>query len=180
VGFDAEEIQGTLGQGPIGSVRLALTPAARDDRRHGHSPLLAAYPVIDAFFEGNGNVAAGETGMGPGATWNCAIDAEVGDDVTECMVDWTALRRFSVPPEERPALSVQETSGPLVFDVGDHVGSGITAWLIEPFDRRAARGGLGYVSREGADAVGELALAPTLVLTRDVAEDQALTGAAAE
>ena len=72
---------------------------------------------------------------------------------------------------------MQETSGPLVFDVGDHVASGITAWRIEPFDRRSARGGLGYVSREGADALGDLALAPTLILTRDLAGDAAIAAA---
>jgi hypothetical protein len=180
VGFDAEEVQGILDQGAIGSVRLVLTPAAQDARRHRHGPRLAAYPVTDAFLEGNGNVAAGEAGTGRGATWNCAVDAEVGDDLTDCLVEWTSLRRFSGPPEERPALSVQENSGPLVFDVGDHVASGITAWLIEPFDRRALRGGLGYVSGEGTDALDDLALAPTLILTGDVAEDQALAAGAAE
>ena len=72
---------------------------------------------------------------------------------------------------------MQETSGPLVFDVGDHVASGITAWLIEPFDRRSARGGRGHVSREGADALGDLALAPTLILTRDLAGDAAIAAA---
>jgi hypothetical protein len=30
-----------------------------------------------------------------------------------------------------------------VFDVGDHVASGITAWIIEPFDQGAAHGGMG-------------------------------------
>jgi hypothetical protein len=64
-----------------------------------------------------------------------------------------------------------------VFDVGDHVASGITAWIIEPFDQRAAHGGLGYVSHEGADALGDLALAPTLVLTHDSAGDAALGAA---
>ena len=71
-------------------------------------------------------------------------------------------------------LGVQETSGPLVFDVGDHVASGITAW---PFDRRSACGGLGYVSHEGADALSDLALAPTLILTRDLAGDAAIAAA---
>jgi hypothetical protein len=60
------------------------------------------------------------------------------------------------------------------------LGISITAWFIEPFDRRSARGSLGYVSREGAGALGDLALAPTMVLIRDVAQDQALAGAAAE
>lgn len=53
-----------------------------------------------------------------------------------------------------------------MFDVGDHVLSGVSAWVIELFHNRPRRGSLAYISREGADALGDLALAPTLVLTR--------------
>jgi hypothetical protein len=157
-----------------------LTPAEHADLGHRHPPLLAAYPVRDAFEEGGGNAAVDDPGAGPGATWNCAVDAEIGDEFADCLVDWTKRRRFGSPREERPARSTQESAGPIVFDVGDHVLAGITAWIIEPFDRRPWPKSFGYVSRERAEELGDLSLAPTLVLTHDLAEDEAIAAAAAE
>jgi hypothetical protein len=185
VAFDAEKVQGFLDQGPIGSVRLVLSPAGDEDRSGGHFrrrhvPLVAAYPLSEDFEEGNGDVAAGDPGAGAGATWSCAVDAEIGNEVPDCLLDWTERRRFGGPRHERPALSSKEDLGPLVLEVGDHVASGVSAWLIELFDRRPRRGSLAYVSSEGADALGDLDLAPSLILTQDLAGEQAIAADAAE
>jgi hypothetical protein len=127
---------------------------------------VAAYPLRDDFEEGNGDVAAGDPGAGAGATWNCEVDAEIGNDVPDCLLDWTERRRFGGPRHEQPALSFHEGLGPMVFDVGEHVLSGVSTWVIELLNGRPQRRRLAYTSREGADALGDLGLAPTLVLTR--------------
>jgi hypothetical protein len=105
VAFDANQVRSFLAQHPLGRAQMVLTPAELEDLGHGHRPLLVAYPVRDAFEEGDGDAAAGDPGAGPGATWNCAVDAEISDDFADCLVDWTKRRRFGGPREERPALS---------------------------------------------------------------------------
>ena len=180
VAFDAAQVQSFREQNPVGRARLVLTPAEPDDLGRPHRPLLAAYPIGDAFEEGNGDAATDDPGAGPGASWNCAVDAEIADEIDDCLVDWTRRRRFGRLRGERPALSFQEGAGPVVFDVGDHVLAGFSSWIIEPFDRRPWHKSFGYVSREGADELGDLGLAPTLVLTQDLAETGAIAAAAAE
>jgi hypothetical protein len=172
VAFDAEAVQRFLDQGPASTARLMLTytedgnPSSGKPRWRRHAPLVVAYPLSDAFEEGSGNSFEGDRGAGAGATWNCAIEAEISDGEEDCLLDWTERRRFGGPRHERPVLSSREGLGPIVFDVGDHVLSGVSAWVIELFHSRPQRGSLAYISREGADALGDLGLAPALVLTR--------------
>jgi hypothetical protein len=178
VAFDAQQVQDFLDEGPLGSARLVLTPGPHEAGSLRHAPRLVAYPLSDAFEEGDGNSAAGDRGAGPGATWHCAVDAEVGDNVEECLLDWTKLRRAGGARGARPAPGSPERLA--VFDVADHVSNGISAWIVESLDRRPLRESFGYVSREGADALDDLALAPTLVLTHEVAQDQGLAADATE
>jgi hypothetical protein len=176
VAFDPDAIQRFLEEGPIGTARLVLTPTGEPDGLGGrgwqrHLPRLAAWPSSDPFEEGNGNSAAGDPGAGVGATWNCGEDAEIGDDLRDCLVGWT-LRRFGGPGSQRPVLSYQEGSSPAVFEVADDITGGISTWVIELFDRRPRRNRLAYVAREGAAALGDLELAPTLILTHDLSRAQ--------
>jgi len=92
-----------------------------------HLPLVAANPLSDAFEEGDGDVAAGDPGAGAGATWSCAVDVEIGNEVPDCLLDCTERERFGGPGHERPALSSGEQLGPLVFEVGDHLASDVSA-----------------------------------------------------
>ncbi len=176
VSFDPETLESFLEDGPIGSARLVLTPTGAQDGAGGHHARrdlrLVAWPSGDTFEEGNGNSAAGDPGEGRGATWNCAVDADISNDVKECLARWTGPRRFGGSRRARPALSYQGEPGPVVFDVRDHVAGGVSVWTIELFDRQFRRGHLAYVSRQGADGQGDLELAPTLILTHDLSRAQ--------
>lgn len=120
VAFDADQVQNFLDQGTLGSAQLVLIPTS-DDGWGGHAwrrhvPLVAAYPLRDEFEEGNGYAAAGDPGAGAGATWSCAVNAEIGNDIPDCLLDWTGRQRFGGPRNERPALSAVALRGPVVLE----------------------------------------------------------------
>ena len=159
VAFDPAAIDAFLAAGPLASARLRLTSA--DQSRSGRGHWVAARPLRAAgFVEGNGNAAEVDRGIGRGATWNCAEDFEIADFLEECVQDWPR-RMF----RGRGEVVFQEDgyTGPVSWDVTADVERGASAWLIA---RRHGRGhSLAYHSREGAAALGNPSLAPTLVLT---------------
>ena len=56
----------------------------------------------------------------------------------------------------------------MALDVTEAVRSGVHAWTLR---RARGRGSLTFVSGEGAEALGDPGLAPTLILTHPVEED---------
>lgn len=128
--------------------------------------------------ERNGNVAEQDRGIGSGATWNCAEDADIADDAADCLQDWDWGRGrgrgpgwgASLDGARYEAVVFQDDgqSGRVALDVTEAVRSGVHAWTLQ---RARGRGSLTFVSGEGAEALGDPGLAPTLILTRPVEED---------
>ena len=114
------------------------------------------------FAEGNGQNAGvpgaqSTRGSGPGVTWNCAIDAEIANQATDCDPRWNG---GTFGPATAPSVPhVNGLSGEVSWDVTDDVLAGASAWLIKKTAERQA-GEVSYHSKEGADP----ALAPRLIL----------------
>jgi hypothetical protein len=160
VEFDQELIQRFLDDGPLGRATLILTIAENEGHWGRRGQAVTARPLGDTFWEGNGNLAAGERGSGRGATWNCAIDSDIADDVKTCEAAWSApiWRGKGVAwPHDDGLL------GEATWDVTEDVADGITAWTIRKSARRRG-GNVLYYSREGARALLDTGLAPTLLL----------------
>ena len=117
-------------------------------------------PLADTFWEGNGNLAADERGSGRGATWSCAIDADIADDVKACEVAWSERIWRGKGIAE---LHDDGLLGEAAWDVTEDVADGITSWTIQKSGRRRG-GNVHYYSREGARALLDTGLAPTLLL----------------
>jgi hypothetical protein len=165
VAFDQDAIQALLDAGPLASAQLVLSSADRS--ASGRQDDLVALPLRAGFVEGNGDDAGNEPGTGSGVTWNCAEDAEIGDDMEDCLQEWPEPRigRW----RSAPRVSVADGhSGPVSWDVTEHVKDGVNAWMIH---RKRGGGSFSFHSREGAAALGDPSLAPTLILQR--ADDEA-------
>jgi hypothetical protein len=139
--------------------------------RKGRGARLEIQPLADAFVEGNGNLADADWGTGAGATWNCAEDADISDDVNDCLVDWSSRSSSSdhgrgdgsrLGGPKDGAARYDWRKGQVSWDVTDDLRGGIHAWLVRVLGRRGAA----YVSREGAVLLPDPARAPTLLLDR--------------
>jgi len=125
------------------------------------------------FAEGNGksldlSAAARERGNGPGVTWSCAIDTEIGNNATNCTTQWNG-GATAAGPASAAVLHVNGLTGAVEWDVTADVVQALSAgapsiqWLL----RRANESQPGratYHSVEGADAFRNAALAPTMTV----------------
>jgi hypothetical protein len=125
-----------------------------------------AHPLTVDFAEGDGQNAGvpgsqSTRGSGPGVTWNCAADAEIANQATDCDPRWDG-GAFG-PATADPVLHVNGLSGEVRWDVTADVQAGVSAWLIKKTDERQA-GRVSYFSREGAASTADPDLAPRLIL----------------
>jgi hypothetical protein len=153
VTFAADRLQRFLAGGELSSAMLRFSLA-----RRGLPRRIEIVPLAGNFVEGKG--------LGTGATWNCAEDADVSDDSANCLQHWPASR-FANGVTRMPDQKDLRV-GLIGVDVTNDVAAGISAWLI-----RSPRHGVGdryYDSREGALAVREPWRAPTLLLERRPAD----------
>lgn len=165
IAFDQDQIQAFLDAGPLASAQLVLSSADRSTS--GGRIDLVALPLRAGFVEGNGDAAEHDPGTGTGATWNCAEDAEIGDDLESCLQDWPQPRTGG-RWQSAPRVSVQDGhAGPVSFDVTEHVAGGTSGWLIH---RERGSGSFRFHSREGAELLADPSLAPTLILHRALEE----------
>jgi hypothetical protein len=167
VEFDQAQVLSFLDEGTLSRATLVLTVKQNRGRWGRHGQWVVAYPLLDLFMEGNGNAAAGDRGAGMGVTWNCALDLDIANDEKECLFEWTGLPRFR-PRWNGPSAAVRHfdhTTGAVEWDVTEDVASGITAWILQKA-KRWRGGGVDYYSRQGARAVNDTNLAPTLMLER--------------
>ncbi len=164
VAFDPEAIDGF---GNVTTATLVLTIAEiADNWGKNMDRTVDAHPLAVDFAEGNGQAmgvpsAQSTRGSGPGVTWNCAEDAEIANQQTDCDPRWDG-GDFG-PATADPVLHVKGLSGAVSWDVTTDVQAGATAWLIKKTDERQA-GKVVYHSKDGADAAGDPDLAPRLIL----------------
>lgn len=181
--FDEDRLQQFLAGHLLTSARLRLSSVGRRDNRR-----LEVRPLTDNFVEGNGNLDDQNFGRGTGATWNCAEDADVSDDVKDCLQDWSHStfdrtpapgrshhwggKRFGKGPERK--IDRDRRHLQVSWDVTEDVQSGVHAWLIRV--QRGAGRGPAYLSREGADLLRDPVRAPTLLLEGEPLEAHSITG----
>jgi len=128
--------------------------------------------------EGNGNnfpIDNNPRGTGAGATWNCAIDANIANEGRDCTsVDfWNAGLNFDGP--ERPSTTLLTNNMPdgtiVEFDVTADVQAGmgpLDTTYMTWFLRKVPNTGSGeafFYSIQGAQQKGNPALAPQLIIT---------------
>lgn len=127
-------------------------------------------PLPAPFVEGNGDAV--DRGIGTGATWHCAADADVGDDARTCAQRWTpdrwALPRRHGAPQLDAEVTFDEDGSPLVrmsWDVTEDVLAGVNAWILRKPTVRPG-GALAFYSQEGALERRQSTWAPRLLLQR--------------
>ena len=99
--------------------------------------------------------------QGPGVTWDCATDDDIANFKPECQTRWEG--GLPARPPTAPAVVVTAgQQGEVHFDVTQDVLNGARlGWLLSSIqDAGLAH----FYSREGAQAAGNLNLAPRLVL----------------
>jgi hypothetical protein len=184
VGFDGEAIDSFVASGAFTAATLVLT-TAESEHTPGDEDLIDVHPLIGDFVEGEGEVDPEDVSPGPirpsapgrrrlarriggqetapGVTWSCAIDANAGNEQAgDCQDDWE-----NEGGDHHHATALPEAIGPAgtvhAWDVTEDVLEGVTAWLIRKRDESDPTG-VAFHSREGAEALGDRELAPTLVL----------------
>ena len=153
VGFDPAAIDAFLDANTLTAATLVLTIAENADNwGPNNDRTVDAHPLAVDFAEGNGQNAGvpgaqSTRGSGPGVTWNCAIDAEIANQATDCDPRWNG-GTFG-PATAASVPHVNGLSGEVSWDVTDDVLAGATAWLIKKTAERQA-GQVSYFSKEGS------------------------------
>ena len=125
---------------------------------------ILAYPVMQAWVEGNGQtLRTGQNektrGEGQGATWFSPVDENIANKVPNGALQWGGARSFLGPLTAPPVLVVNKQTGIVEFDVTLDVKSGaVNGWLLRKQDE-SAFGNVRFYSKEGAAD-----LAPRLIL----------------
>lgn len=147
----------------IVAARLVLT-VKRNGKGWDGGRAVEAHALLTPFAEGNGELtgaAPSTRGSGPGVTWNCAIDTEIGNPNQDCSPGWNGGNFVAAPSDSQTYTDA--TAGEVSFDVTADVKAGRTAWLLKKADEKQ-RGRMLYYSREGAAASADPTLAPRLEL----------------
>jgi beta-propeller repeat-containing protein len=172
VSFDLSPLPST----GVAKATLILTVAGPAHGWAAAGGLVHARRLKNSFLEGNGvdwqvGPAARSAGSGPGVTWWCAVDPEVGNDETDCTDNWHGGR---VVKDAAPA-SVLHTNAlgagdEVAWDVTEDVqamleaGSKEVGWRLSPAEKDS--GEVVYYSKEGAEATfGDLTGAPQLLVS---------------
>jgi hypothetical protein len=140
---------------------------------------VSVHRLSELFTEGNGSNSAPKTadrirGSGPGVTWNCATDEEVGNQRTDCTANWHGGLTVAVAATDSVSHTNKlKNEGTVEWDVTEDVlaaiqeGQGEVAWLVKK-EREGSPGSVTYYSKEGSlSIVGDLSVAPRLVLSFD-------------
>ena len=156
----------------LARARLRLAIAFNDVNWPANGSLVEAYPLSQSFTEGNGRtfkIPVDQTttrGSGPGVTYNCATDAEVANEATDCSPQWNAGSSVA-GPATAGVLFDASRSGQVTWDVTSDVSGGTSGWLVKKnveFDD----GRVEFHSREGAAVAGDAELAPRLLMVGTV------------
>jgi hypothetical protein len=153
--------------GGVKKARLVLNVFTTAGYPSNGKPVDAA-PVTVPWTEGNGRVfemllQLQWPGTGAGVTWDCATDANIANLNPDCNPKWNG---GTTGPVTAPAVNhTSSTKGEVAWDVTADVKAGRTSWLIRNRDEKLSAGAI-YYSREGAQAVGNPAAAPRLIIVR--------------
>ena len=164
VQFDLSSIS-TAG---LQSATLVLNLAENSNNWGSSGRLVDVHPLLEDWTEGNGHNAVMVSGVptfrgsGQGVTWHCASDADISNQQSNCASLWNGGAFASAT-----AAGVLHTNGLLgevSWDVTTDVMAGANfGWLIKKREE-GQPGQVRYFSREGAARVGDVSLAPRLIL----------------
>jgi len=159
----------------VKSAVLEMTVAAADltSGRFGRTD--DVHPLLYDFTEGNG-VGAGAPeanktlGTGPGATWNCSIDADISNTTPNCSasgVNWIGGRvapaTFGAGTSVPPVVVTNGMTGRVRWAVTSDVKKGVRGWAVKStFD---VEGTVDYLSKESPEAQSDTTKAPRLLIT---------------
>jgi hypothetical protein len=132
---------------------------------------LEIMPLTDEFLQANETLRVKLEGRsGAGATFNCALDGDLSDEIENCELDWPEEYFDDADGEVwRSGKWVTEydaDSGRLYIDVSEDVLNGTRAWLVRFKGQGVFRNELAFYSREAASELRDRSLAPTLVTFR--------------
>ena len=153
------------------TLRLTLAEPATGWGAAGRS--VSVHRLAVPFAEGNGQwfgmpSSSRTRGTGPGVTWNCAVDTQIGNNAANCGTPWNGGSTVAGAASAR-AVHTNGLTGPVEWDVTADVLQALSEnatsiqWLI----RREAENDNGsalYHSTDGAAALGNPDLAPTLTV----------------
>jgi len=150
------------------SAILVLNIAENSNNWGSIGRLVDVHPLLEDWIEGNGNnavVVSGAPsfrGSGEGVTWRCASDSDISNQQADCASPWDGGAFASAT-----AAGVLHTNGLLgevSWDVTEDVMAGANfGWLVKKREE-GQPGQVRYFSREGAARVGDVSLAPRLIL----------------
>jgi N-acetylneuraminic acid mutarotase len=127
--------------------------------------LVDIHRLAQAWAEGNGKQldlppAESDRGSGPGATWACAVDTEIGNKKPDCEAEWQGAGLASAPKTAPGMLITNGLSGQVSWDVTQDVLDGAPfGWLIRK-EQEGASGNIRFYALDGA----AITLAPRLIL----------------
>jgi len=153
------------------TLRLTLAEPVSNSGPDGH--YVSVHRLAVPFTEGNGkwlDLPSGvrDRGRGPGVTWNCATDNEIGNSAANCATQWNGGSTVAAPASAM-VLHTNGRTGAVEWDVTGDVRQALAAgapsiqWLI----RRANESQPGravYHSADSAAALGDADLAPTMTI----------------
>jgi parallel beta helix pectate lyase-like protein len=154
------------------TLRLTLAEAASGWGPAGRD--VSVHRLAMSFTEGNGqwldlSSSVRDRGNGSGVTWSCATDSEIGNSAANCATQWNGGAAAAAAPASAATLHTNGQTGTVEWDVTADVvdalskGAASIQWLI----RRAVESQAGraaYHSAEGAAALGDADLAPTMTI----------------
>ena len=125
-----------------------------------------AYRLSSPFTEGNGKrIGVGrsdrKSGHGPGVTWNCASDGDVANLLQDCVNDWRGAS--SGAPVAASVIHTKNSTSEMSWDVTADVRAGAIGWVLRK-SQGWKWGSISYYSREAARDLGNIPLAPKLVI----------------
>jgi parallel beta-helix repeat protein len=153
------------------TLRLTLAEAATGWGTAGR--FVSVHRLAVPFTEGNGKTLGLPSGVrtrgtGPGVTWSCPTDSNIGNNAANCSAQWDG-GSAAAGPASASVLHTNGQTGAVEWDVTADVlqalaeGAPSVQWLI----RRAVESQTGhaaYHSVDGAAALGDADLAPTLTV----------------
>jgi hypothetical protein len=165
VGFDPGAIEDFLADNTLTTATLVLTIADNADNwGRSNDRTVDAHPLGVDFAEGDGQNAGvpgsqSTRGNGPGVTWNCATDAEIANQATDCDPEWDGGDFGAVADS---VVHLNGLSDEVSWVVTLDVEAGASAWLLKKTNE-GQPGRVSYHSKESAEAAGDPDLAPRLI-----------------
>lgn len=136
VRFDQAALQAAVGSGSLVSATLELQITENADNWGSTGRTVSAYRLTSDWAEGNGFVDQGSPpnrGTGSGATWACAVDADISDQGKDCSgaTEWEMGKpnEPQLHPWREPATATVLITNGLTGAVSFDVTSDVQAFL---------------------------------------------------